>query len=74
MTKNVDWDLKIQNKTNRKSAHEILELITYAHKSPAGISSGTRGLHFSLSLFLNPYFVYASNEGSGESVQMHRLV
>ena len=32
-----------------------------------------RGLKFGLSLHLHPYFVYASTEGSGESVHMHRL-
>ena len=32
-----------------------------------------RGLKFSLSLYLHPYFVYVVSEGSGETVQMRRL-
>ena len=34
-------------------------------------SSGARGLNFNSSLHLHPYFVYASSEGSGETVDAH---
>ena len=36
--------------------------------------SGVRGLRFELSIPLLSVFVYASSEGSGETVSMHRLV
>ena len=43
-------------------------MITYAQKTPLNthtdISSLTRGLFLSLSLHLQPYFVYASKEDS----------
>ena len=53
-------------------AHEILELIAYAQKSPkinayVGVSSGARYLNLGLSLHLYPYFGY---EGSGESAHL----
>ena len=35
--------------------------------APADILSGSSNLHFSLSLYVNIYFVYASRECSGES-------
>ena len=59
------------------SAHEISVLIAYAQTPPinarADVSSETRGLNFGLSLHLQPCFVYASREGSGESAHMRRL-
>ena len=42
-------------------------------KAHADISSKVRDLNFSLSLHLHPNFMYASREGSGKSVHMHRL-
>ena len=41
--------------------------------SPVELSSEARGLNFGLSLHLNPNFLYASSEGSGESEHMYRL-
>ena len=38
------------------------------------LSSGAKGLNFGMSLHLNLYFVYVSNEGSDETVHMHRHV
>ena len=38
-----------------------------------GVSSGVIGKFCRLSLFLPSYFVYVSNEGSGESAHMRRL-
>ena len=40
---------------------------------PNDVSSGGRGLNFSLGLHIHQYFVYSSSEGSGESVHLHRL-
>ena len=37
------------------------------------LPSGAIDLNISMSLHLHPFFVYASIEGSGESVQMYRL-
>ena len=37
------------------------------------LPSGVIDLNISMSLQLHPFFVYASIEGSGESVQMCRL-
>ena len=58
-------------------APENLVLIPYAETSTlnthADVSSGVRVLKFGLMLHLHPYFVYASSEGYGESVHMHRL-
>ena len=58
-------------------AHEILVLIAYAQmyliNAHSDVSSKVRGLSFVLSHHLHRYFVYASSEGSGESVHMHRL-
>ena len=59
-------------------AHKILVLITYAQmpliNSHADISRRANGrLNFSLSLYLHPYFVYESSEGSGESAHLCRL-
>ena len=51
----------------------------YAQKLPhlysnSDVFRGARGQHFSQSLDLHQYFVYASREGSGEIVHMYRLV
>ena len=58
--------------------HAILVLFAYTRTPPlyvhAEISSGARGNKFRLSLHLYPYYVYASNEGSGESVLLRRLI
>ena len=55
---------------------EILVLNTYmqkpSFKSHAGLFSGARGLNFGLSL-LQPYFVYARSNGSGNSAHLRRL-
>ena len=45
--------------------------LSHMHKYPlanarADVYSEARGLNFSLSLHLHPYFVYASREGSAE--------
>ena len=60
------------------STHEILLLIEYEQMPScnyhAGVPSGARGLKFALSLHLHPFVMYASSEGSGETVRMHRLV
>ena len=53
--------------TSNMPAHGILLLIANAQNAHAEESSGTRGLNFSLSLHLHPYFVSASNEGFCES-------
>ena len=37
------------------------------------VSSGSRSLDASQSLNIHPYVVYASSDGSGESVHVHRL-
>ena len=37
------------------------------------VLSQSRGLHFGLSFHLHPYFVYASSDGTVESVHMRRL-
>ena len=37
------------------------------------VSSGARGLDLGQSLNVHPYIVHTSSEGSGESVQLHRL-
>ena len=42
-------------------------------KRPCDICSNARDPNFKPINHLHPYFVYASSEGSGESVQMHRL-
>ena len=55
----------------------FLVRIAYAQKphlsAHAFVSSKARNLNFGLSLHLNPNFVYASSNGSGESVHMRRL-
>ena len=55
----------------------ILVLIAYAQMAiiiaRAGASNKVTGLRLGLSLHQYLYFVYASGEGSGESVHMHRL-
>ena len=38
------------------------------------LPSGTIGLNFGLNLYLHPLFVYTSIKGTGESVQMCRLI
>ena len=40
----------------------------------ANVSRGARGLNVRVSLSLLSYFVYASNEGSGETARKRRLV
>ena len=40
----------------------------------ADLSSEAKGLNFCLSLHLQPFFEYASCEGSGESARLRRLV
>ena len=51
--------------------------MAYAQESPLNahvdVTSGARGINPGLSLQLYLYFAYASSEGSGESVHMHRL-
>ena len=65
---------------NKKSSNFFFEFTVIAYaKSPsinihAQLLSGIRGLIFSLSPFLIPFFVNASNEGSCKTVQVHRLV
>ena len=55
----------------------FLVCIAYEQKPPfsahAFVSSKARDLNFGLSLHLNQNFVYASSNGSGESVHMRRL-
>ena len=46
------------------------ELPLNAH---ADVFSGARGLNFGMSLHLNPYFGYASIEGSGEAAHLRRF-
>ena len=57
---------------------EVLVLIAYAQmpliNAHAEVSSKARDIHFVLSLHLQPYFVYAISEGSGESAHMCRLI
>ena len=59
-------------------AHDILVLITCEQipliYTNAEVSNGARGLNFGLSLYLHPYFMDASSEGSGESGHMCRLI
>ena len=59
------------------SVHNIFVLITYTQtpliKAHAAITRGGNDLNFYLSLHFNPYFVYASCNGSGESAHMCRL-
>ena len=54
-----------------------LLLIAYAQlpliNSRAEVSSGARGLTFGLSFHIHPFVVYASSEGSVESVHLRRL-
>ena len=49
----------------------MVVFIAYVHKPPinnhADKSSWARGLNFGLSLYQSQSFMYASNEGSGES-------
>ena len=40
----------------------------------ADASSGTRDLHFGLSLHLHPLFVHASSEGSCQSAHLHSKI
>ena len=40
----------------------------------ADTSSTTRGLIFSLSLYLHPYVIHVRNKDSGETAHMHRVV
>ena len=55
----------------------IWYLIAYAPTPPihtyADASGGARGQNFGPSLHLHPYFVSASNEGSGDSARTRRL-
>ena len=57
--------------------HDILALIAYALAPPlnarAYVSSGTIDLRLGPSLHPYLYFVYASNEGSGEYAHVRRL-
>ena len=58
--------------------HKILVLNAYVQKPPLDANADApitnKGLTFGLSLHLNPYFVYASNIGSGQTVHLCRLV
>ena len=62
---------------NIEPLHAILVLIAYAQRPPLNahpdVPSGPTCTIFGLRLYLHPYFVYASSEGSCESVQLHRL-
>ena len=57
--------------------YEILVIIPCAQKPPINVhtspSSESIGLTFDLSHHRHPNFVYASSEGSGESVNLRRL-
>ena len=59
-------------------AKDILELIAYAQRPHsnvhASVSSRAGGLKFCLNLHLLLFFMYASSEGSDETVRMRRLV
>ena len=58
-------------------ADKILVLITYSQipltNTHVDVSRGVRCLIFGPSLYLHPYFVYVSSEGSDESAYMRRL-
>ena len=60
--------------------HAIMDpvLLAHAYTHPlnvhAQLSGGPRGILFGPCLGLNLDFVYASNEGSDETVQLHSLV
>ena len=65
--------INIHKNRNCKEARTWdLVLIAYAQEPPlnahAEVSSSARCLNFGLGLHLYPYFMYASSEGSGESV------
>ena len=57
--------------------HEILVPIIYAQTSPlnayAGVSSRARSMHFGVSLYQHPYYVYTNIEGSGSRLSLHGL-
>ena len=62
----------------KKRAHDsqlvrAKENLKLSHGACADISSGARGLKLGLKLHLHPYFVYASSEGSGDTMKMRRL-
>ena len=65
-------------KQQRQVFSRASTLIAYAQEPPLithyDVSSEARLLNFSLNHHLHPYFVYASGEGSGEPMLMHRLV
>ena len=56
----------------------LTQVLLYVTKPPISthvdVSSGARGLNFGLSLYQHPYFVYASSESSGESVNEPSLL
>ena len=56
----------------------VLVVIQYSQMSclntHTDIFNGARALKFSLDYDLHPYFVYGSNEGSGKSVNLPRLL
>ena len=57
--------------------HECLLLIAYTENPPlnvsADVSIGARGINYDKSLHLDPCFVYASSEVSGESARVCAL-
>ena len=62
--------MHIQN----EPAPEVLVFITYGQmpliNGHADLSHRASGLNFDLNIYLYPYFVYTSSEGSGESAHM----
>ena len=57
-------------------AHVFVSYHIYAYipliNAATDVYSVAKGLNLGLSLYLHPYFVYVSREGSGESVHMRR--
>ena len=66
------------SRLNYERAHKILVLIAYAQKPPINTKSGeSRGAimvsKWPASSYTSVYFLFASCEGSGESVHLHWL-
>ena len=68
----VSYLVNAQSNMPFETACEILILITFEKNPPLKAHAGISGLNIGLSLHLHPYFIYVSNEGSGELfVQTH---
>ena len=63
----------LEFRINPENFHPCICLVTVEACMHVQLSSEDRGLNFRLSLYLHPYFVYASCKGSGKAAQMHRL-